>query len=51
VLAFDIQEIMRQHLNNLTVNMNVMPEQNEREDLISFIEKTISQRVNLLSEA
>ena len=49
VLAFDIQEIMRQHLNNLTTNMNVILDQ--KEDLIYFINKTISERVNLLSEA
>jgi hypothetical protein len=49
VLAFDIQEIMRQHLNNLTSCLNSQSDQ--REDLICYINKTISERVNLLSEA
>ena len=42
---------MRQHLNNLTTNINVSGGGEVRDDFISYINKTITERVNLLSEA
>lgn len=53
VLAFDIQEIMRQYLSNVAASMNNFGNdpnsKGGRQDVVQYIYKTISERADLLT--